>query len=259
MDPKLLKSDDGVKTYRIEDEVCVEEFTKPVTYYVDFSEIEIAAKHSCGLFQMRGILCRHILAVFKCNKVKFVPNRYILERWMKDIKMRYTLIHSSFDAGDQRADANRYSSLLNISYKMITLATGLEKHTEDATHKLFAMIDLYGDNQEPLSMTVTGSNVGCTTKDTTICGSSKKVLSLLVVRGKGRPPSLRKASGMEKCMRKHELGKWSFKRKSHDTHYEGYVFPLLVEEQSDFWPEKDVAKENGYAKIALLKLINGFA
>ncbi|KAF5480027.1 hypothetical protein F2P56_000802 [Juglans regia] len=37
-----------------------------------------------------------------------------------------------------------------------------------------------------------------------------------------------------------ELGKWSFKSKSHDTHYEGYMFPLLVEEQLDFWPEKDV-------------------
>ncbi|XP_035547280.1 protein FAR1-RELATED SEQUENCE 5-like [Juglans regia] len=202
MDPKLLKSDGVVKTYRIEDEICVEEFTKRVTYYVDFSEDDTVAKCSCGLFQMRGILCRHILAVFKCNKVKFVPERYILERWRKDIKRRYTLIHNSFDAGDQRADANRYSSLLNICYKMITLAASSDKHTVDATGKLFAMIDLYGDNQESPSLTVTGSNVGCTAKDTTTGGSSQKVLSPLAVRGKGRPPSLRRASGMEKRMRK---------------------------------------------------------
>ncbi|KAG2710801.1 hypothetical protein I3843_04G045900 [Carya illinoinensis] len=37
-----------------------------------------------------------------------------------------------------------------------------------------------------------------------------------------------------------ELGKWNFKSKTHDTYYEGYMFPLLVEEQLDFWPEKDV-------------------
>ncbi|XP_041017188.1 protein FAR-RED ELONGATED HYPOCOTYL 3-like [Juglans microcarpa x Juglans regia] len=202
MDPKLFKSNGVVKMYCINDEICVEEFTKRVTYYVDFSEDDTVAKCSCGLFHMRGILCSHILVVFKCNEIKFMPERYILERWRKDIKRRYTLIHSSFDTGDQRADANRYSSLLNICYKIITLAAGSDKHTVDATGKLFAMIDLYGDNQESPSMMVTGSNVGCTANDTTTGGSSQKVLSPLTVKGKGRPSSLRRASGIEKRMRK---------------------------------------------------------
>ncbi|GLU10651.1 hypothetical protein SLE2022_274370 [Rubroshorea leprosula] len=38
----------------------------------------------------------------------------------------------------------------------------------------------------------------------------------------------------------HELGSWNFKSKTHDTHYEGYMFPLLVEEQLDIWPEKNI-------------------
>uniref|UniRef100_A0A2P2MPF0 Diphosphoinositol polyphosphate phosphohydrolase n=1 Tax=Rhizophora mucronata TaxID=61149 RepID=A0A2P2MPF0_RHIMU len=37
-----------------------------------------------------------------------------------------------------------------------------------------------------------------------------------------------------------ELGKWNFLSKRHGTFYEGYMFPLLVTEQLDFWPEKDV-------------------
>ncbi|KAL6219429.1 hypothetical protein ACLB2K_007188 [Fragaria x ananassa] len=37
-----------------------------------------------------------------------------------------------------------------------------------------------------------------------------------------------------------ELGKWSFKSKSHDAYYEGYMFPLHVQEQLDFWPEKNL-------------------
>ncbi|KAB2611928.1 nudix hydrolase 18 [Pyrus ussuriensis x Pyrus communis] len=37
-----------------------------------------------------------------------------------------------------------------------------------------------------------------------------------------------------------ELGKWIFKSKSHDSQYEGYMFPLLVQEQLDFWPEKNL-------------------
>ncbi|XP_041025454.1 protein FAR-RED IMPAIRED RESPONSE 1-like [Juglans microcarpa x Juglans regia] len=96
MGPKLLKSDGVVKTYRIEDEICVEEFTKRVTYYVDFSEDDTVA------------MC----------------------------------------------------------------SSGSDKLTVDATGKLFAMIDLYGENQKSPSITVTGSNVGSIAKNTTTGGSS---------------------------------------------------------------------------------------
>ncbi|KAK0584777.1 hypothetical protein LWI29_018477 [Acer saccharum] len=202
INPQLHKSDGAVKTYLVKDEVQLAEFTKVVTYSVDFSEENSSAKCSCGLFQMRGILCRHILAVFKCNEIKYLPGSYILDRWRKDIKRRYTLIHSSYDAGEQRADSNRYSKMLNICYQMITLAVGSREHTQDAKAKLYDMIDLYRANQEPPSMTQTGSNVGCARGDATTVGGSEQVLSPNVVRGKGRPSSLRRASRMEKDMRK---------------------------------------------------------
>ncbi|KAF5481220.1 hypothetical protein F2P56_001888 [Juglans regia] len=198
LDPVLLKSDVHAKTYLVENEVRVEDFTKLVTYSVDFCEDDAVAKWSCGLFEMRGIVCRHIFTVFKCNGIKTIPDRYILDRWRKYIKRRYTLIHSRYDAGDQWKDANRYSSLLNICYKMITCAVSSKKHTEDATTKLNAMIDLYEADQEPPSMTDKCLNIDGTTNDTTTIGSSTKVLSPRVVRGKGRPPSLMRASRMER-------------------------------------------------------------
>ncbi|KAL7611659.1 nudix hydrolase 18, mitochondrial [Lactuca sativa] len=37
-----------------------------------------------------------------------------------------------------------------------------------------------------------------------------------------------------------ELGKWCFKSKGNDALYEGHMFPLLVKEQLDLWPEKDI-------------------
>ncbi|KAK4487401.1 hypothetical protein RD792_005967, partial [Penstemon davidsonii] len=37
-----------------------------------------------------------------------------------------------------------------------------------------------------------------------------------------------------------KLGKWNFKNKNNDTSYEGHMFPLLVTEQLESWPEKDV-------------------
>ncbi|KAL0430447.1 UNVERIFIED_CONTAM: Nudix hydrolase 21, chloroplastic [Sesamum radiatum] len=50
--------------------------------------------------------------------------------------------------------------------------------------------------------------------------------------------SQRKGKGM--LFPKHKLGKWNFKSKNNDTCYEGHMFPLLVKEQLEFWPEKDV-------------------
>ncbi|KAF5481758.1 hypothetical protein F2P56_002386 [Juglans regia] len=202
MDPSLLRRDGVKKTYLVEDEIHVEEFTKHVTYYVHFNEEDCDVKCSCGLFQMKGILCRHVLAIFKCNGIKYLPNRYILDRWRKDIKRRYTLIHSTYDTGYQREDTNRYSSLLNICYRMITHAAGSKEHTEDATKKLYAMIVLYHGSQEPPSMTQMDSNVGLTTKDTSTVSSSQQVLSPRVVHGKGRLPSLRRVSRMEQDMQK---------------------------------------------------------
>ncbi|XP_041016202.1 protein FAR1-RELATED SEQUENCE 5-like [Juglans microcarpa x Juglans regia] len=202
MDPSLLRRDGVKKTYLVEDEISVEEFTKHVTYYVDLNEEDCEVKCSCELFQMKGILCRHVLAIFKCNEIKYLPDRYILDRWRKDIKQRYTLIQRIYDIGNQREFTNRYSSLLNIYYRMITHTADSKEHTEDASTKLYAMIDLYHGIQEPLSMTQTNSNVGLTTKDTTTVGSSQQVLSPRVVHGKGRPPSLRSVSRMEQEMRK---------------------------------------------------------
>ncbi|XP_052205497.1 nudix hydrolase 17, mitochondrial [Diospyros lotus] len=37
-----------------------------------------------------------------------------------------------------------------------------------------------------------------------------------------------------------ELGKWSFRSKSQGTNHEGRMFALLVTEQLDLWPEKDL-------------------
>ncbi|KAG6696725.1 hypothetical protein I3842_09G163000 [Carya illinoinensis] len=201
LNSKLHKSDGAVKTYLIEDEIFLEEFTKLVTHFVDFSKDNAVARCSCGLFEMRGIMCQHILAVFRCNDMNFLPEMYILDRWGKDIRRRYTLIDSSYDVGEQRTDSNRYLSLLNIYYQMITYASGSREHTEDARNKLYAMIELYHANQEHPSMTQIDSNVDSTAKDTTF-GASGEVRSPRVVRGKGRPPSLRRAFRMEINMRR---------------------------------------------------------
>ncbi|XP_071702977.1 nudix hydrolase 17, mitochondrial-like [Rutidosis leptorrhynchoides] len=48
------------------------------------------------------------------------------------------------------------------------------------------------------------------------------------------------------------LGKWCFKSKGNDGYYDGYMFPLLVKEQLDFWPEKDI-RQRFWVSVAKAK------
>ncbi|KAG2670827.1 hypothetical protein I3760_14G105400 [Carya illinoinensis] len=194
LETSLLTSDGVLKSYLVEDEVRIQEFTKSLTYSVELNVDDCNAKCSCGLFQMRGILCRHILAIFKSNDIKSLPDRYILDQWRKDIKRRYTLIRSSYDEGELRPNGSRYPILLNMCYTMIDYAVDCNEHFEDAKKRIHEMTECYRQNQRPISFTESG---GLEMVVTTAVGSSQQVKSPNVVRGKGRPPSLRRASRME--------------------------------------------------------------
>ncbi|KAL8240343.1 hypothetical protein R6Q59_013698 [Mikania micrantha] len=49
-----------------------------------------------------------------------------------------------------------------------------------------------------------------------------------------------------------ELGKWCFKSKGNDAYYEGHMFPLLVKEELDQWPEKDI-RQRYWVSVAKAK------
>jgi len=67
-----------------------------------------------------------------------------------------------------------------------------------------------------------------------------------------------------------ELGMWIYKSKRCDTMHHAYMFPLLVNEQLDLWPEQNIRQrkwmtatearevcQQGWMKEALKELING--
>ncbi|XP_060200030.1 protein FAR1-RELATED SEQUENCE 5-like [Lycium barbarum] len=55
-------------------------------YYVKYNVIEKKASCSCQLFDFSGILCRHILAVFRVKNVLRFPSHYVLKRWTRKAK-----------------------------------------------------------------------------------------------------------------------------------------------------------------------------
>ncbi|XP_042962631.1 uncharacterized protein LOC122296900 [Carya illinoinensis] len=104
-------------------------------------------------------------------------------------------VECKLDIVDERPEVSRYSRIIKRCYQVATNAASSDEHTDDMLAKLDAM-NLGYLNNKPSHQTC--SNIAVTNAVTTTTESSKKVLSPLVVRGKGRPPSLRKKSMIER-------------------------------------------------------------
>ncbi|GAB4838694.1 Protein FAR1-RELATED SEQUENCE 9 [Ancistrocladus abbreviatus] len=55
-------------------------------HFVKFDTVEMQASCSCQMFEFSGIICRHILAVFRAKNVLTLPSQYVLKRWTKNAK-----------------------------------------------------------------------------------------------------------------------------------------------------------------------------
>ena len=53
---------------------------------VSFTSFEMKASCSCQMFENSGIICRHILAVFRAKNVLTLPSQYVLKRWTRNAK-----------------------------------------------------------------------------------------------------------------------------------------------------------------------------
>ncbi|XP_009360549.1 protein FAR1-RELATED SEQUENCE 5 [Pyrus x bretschneideri] len=78
---KLSAEDEGTRTYEV---ARFNEEHK--IYFVAFNIGEQLASCSCKMFEFEGILCRHVLAVFKATNVFTLPPCYILKRWTRNAK-----------------------------------------------------------------------------------------------------------------------------------------------------------------------------
>ena len=55
-------------------------------HFIKFNVFERKASCSCQMFEFSGIICRHILAVFRVTNVLTLPSHYILKRWTRNSK-----------------------------------------------------------------------------------------------------------------------------------------------------------------------------
>ncbi|GER33318.1 FAR1-related sequence 2 [Striga asiatica] len=95
---------------------------KKKSFFVSFNREKCEDVCSCHLFEFRGILYRHSIAVLICNDVSRLPDQYILHRWRKDVRRPYTRIALKYDGLRNSPGQLRYDNLCTAFAKVADLA-----------------------------------------------------------------------------------------------------------------------------------------
>lgn len=88
---------------------------------VRFNAFEMKASCSCQMFEFSGIICRHILAVFRAKNVLTLPSQYILKRWTRNAKSGAVLDEqaSELPSNSRESLTVRYNSLRQEAIKYV--------------------------------------------------------------------------------------------------------------------------------------------
>ncbi|XP_042983194.1 protein FAR1-RELATED SEQUENCE 6-like [Carya illinoinensis] len=192
----LVSTQGCILTFDVLDEISFDEQTKRVHYSVYYNEDECEVKCTCGLFEIRGILCRHALRVCQLKNINELPDVYFLDRWRKDLKRHYTLIRSSYDDVRGRSDTRNYELMIQRCSKLAAKISS----NNDKVHAFLHYVDEFDKTCEgsTCESTVRVSQANPTVEK----DKGKQILSPNVVRGKGRPPNKRKVPPVEKIATK---------------------------------------------------------
>ncbi|KAK9040419.1 hypothetical protein V6N11_015579 [Hibiscus sabdariffa] len=77
------------------------------------------ASCSCKMFEFEGILCRHVIAVFKATNIFLLPQHYIMKRWTKNAKeeAEFNALPPVSIHGDSRTGKKQYNLLYQEAVK----------------------------------------------------------------------------------------------------------------------------------------------
>ena len=108
---KFSGEDGGTSTYEV---ARFDEEHK--AHFVCGNVAEQVASCSCKMFEFEGVLCQHVLAVFKAKNIFMLPQHYILKRWTRNAKNEAILDAQAY--GETQGNSQQSKSLrYNILYQ----------------------------------------------------------------------------------------------------------------------------------------------
>jgi hypothetical protein len=90
-------------------------------FNVRFNVLEMKVTCSCQMFEFSGLLCRHILAVFRVTNVLTLPSHYTLKRWTRNAKSNVILEEHACDVYTYYLESHtvRYNTLRHEAFKFV--------------------------------------------------------------------------------------------------------------------------------------------
>ncbi|KAK9112376.1 hypothetical protein Scep_019895 [Stephania cephalantha] len=91
------------------------------SYSVRINMLEMKASCTCKMFEFSGILCRHVLTVFRVTNVLTLPSHYILKRWTRNAKSGVVLEERPSDLLNSCRESHnvRYNTLRHEALKYV--------------------------------------------------------------------------------------------------------------------------------------------
>ncbi|XP_075499376.1 protein FAR1-RELATED SEQUENCE 2-like [Primulina tabacum] len=203
----IESSDEGSFStrYVVTEDFTVHERVKEKKFEIIFERDKCTFSCSCHLFEFRGIICRHAIAVLICNKLSAVPEQYILRRWRKDVSRLYMRVKINYDGWITTPGQLNYEKLC----KAFTDVADLAADNDDETQKLLEWIETKASD---LAISKLGSGCGRNLisqlsmqvdhVDDATQVSTCKVLDPKYTKTKGAPKKLRKKGPLEKSSKK---------------------------------------------------------
>lgn len=121
----LVEEGYSCQVYKVSEDLIVE-MKGWATFTVCVNQDDWEIKCNCRLFEFRGILCRHAVTVLIYKKVDDIPKKYILQRWMKDVKRCHTKVKVIYSDWTINPENERFDTMCNTFYQTVDKATDSE-------------------------------------------------------------------------------------------------------------------------------------
>ncbi|KAL2937989.1 Protein FAR-RED ELONGATED HYPOCOTYL 3 [Bienertia sinuspersici] len=104
--------------------------TRGVKVTMDMEKLEFTC--TCRMFEHKGILCRHCIRAMGMTNITTVPDKYVLNRWRKDMKRKHLDVKVAFHGPDKTEDELRYGRLQYEYEKIFNVASTSNELCEHA-------------------------------------------------------------------------------------------------------------------------------
>ncbi|XP_052198397.1 protein FAR1-RELATED SEQUENCE 4-like [Diospyros lotus] len=162
---------------------------------------------SCHMFEFKGIICRHAGTILIQNGVRSILERYILQRWRRDVSRSYMRVKINYNGWISTPSQLRYDQLCSAFAKVA-----------DDEERTRATMEWIQSQLNALSISNTnpsyGSNIYAqhsVQKQVCSCGetatiSSMQIMDPICSQRKGAPRKLRKKGPLETRTKKAKVG-----------------------------------------------------